>query len=78
MPLPDLPELLQKKQVAARLNCSSRTIDRLVAEGKLARPSYVGGRPCWAAMDVEVYLWRVLRRDFDDIPPPAEEDNTDK
>ena len=35
--------LLKKKQVAERLACSLRTIDRLVAIGRLTRVRILGG-----------------------------------
>jgi len=41
----NLPEerLLRKKQVADKLACSSRTVDRLVNAGKLTRVKILGG-----------------------------------
>ena len=35
--------LLRKKQVAERLACSLRTVDRLVSAGKLTRVKILGG-----------------------------------
>jgi excisionase family DNA binding protein len=35
--------LLRKKQVAEKLACSPRTVDRLVAAGKLTRVRILGG-----------------------------------
>ena len=36
-------KLLRKKEVAALLACSERTVDRLVAVGRLARVNILGG-----------------------------------
>jgi excisionase family DNA binding protein len=36
-------KLLRKKEVAALLACSERTVDRLVAVGRLARVKVLGG-----------------------------------
>jgi excisionase family DNA binding protein len=36
-------KLLRKKEVAALLACSERTVDRLVALGRLARVKVLGG-----------------------------------
>ena len=36
-------KLLRKKEVAALLACSERTMDRLVAVGRLARVNILGG-----------------------------------
>jgi excisionase family DNA binding protein len=36
-------QLLRKKQVAELLACSLRTVDRLVAAGRLARVNILGG-----------------------------------
>jgi excisionase family DNA binding protein len=36
-------KLLRKKEVAALLACSERTVDRLVAVGRLARVKILGG-----------------------------------
>ena len=64
------PRLLTVKQVAARLNCSEKTVHRLVAQGRLSRPrQLVRGVVRWLARDVEVYLYRLWRGDFE--PPTA-------
>lgn len=59
-------ELLTLKQVASRLKVGAKTVTRLVERGQLAAPRHpAGGRPCWFVGDVEVYLWRLLKGDFD-------------
>ncbi len=36
-------QLLRKKEAAAQLACSARSVDRLVSEGKLVRVYVLGG-----------------------------------
>lgn len=62
-------KLLTKKAVAARLAVSERTIQRLVAEGKLVRPMKIGNQFRWFEEDVEAYLYLVSRGFFRRWPP---------
>lgn len=59
--------LLSVKEVAKRLDCSSAQVWRLVREGKLSKPVEHAGKR-WYAKDLEVYLWRLARGDFDAKP----------
>lgn len=66
-------ELLTRKQVAQRLRVGVKTLDRLVERGHLAQPRRPGGgQPRWFAGDVDTYLWRLARGDFDPQVTPNE------
>ncbi len=67
--LPDPMELLTKEQVAQRLNCSTKTVDRMVKRGHLSKPRHLAPKePRWFAQDLEVYRYRLLRGDFEGDP----------
>lgn len=65
----DKPKTLTVKQVATAINCSRRTVYRLVEKGFLIAPLKVDGSPRWEEMDVDVYLHRLKRGD---LKEPAE------
>jgi excisionase family DNA binding protein len=48
-------ELLTLDEVAAALRVSRRTVERLVAAGRL-RPVHVGRRPLITAVELEAYV----------------------
>jgi excisionase family DNA binding protein len=60
---------LTKKEVARRLEVSPRTVGRLVREGKLVRPMWIGDRPKWLEADIEAYLHLLARGYFRPWPP---------
>ncbi len=49
-------QLLTKKQVAAALNVSIRTVERYVRSRDFPPPALVCGLPRWRERDVENYL----------------------
>lgn len=49
------PQLLRKKDVAGILAVSTRTVDRMVAEGAL-RKIYVGGRVRFYAREIREFI----------------------
>ena len=49
-------ELLTRKQVAAMLNVSERTIYRKVEDSLFPAPALVLGRPRWKKEDVDKYI----------------------
>ena len=56
-PLPNhSAQLLTVKQIAMTLNCSTRSVWRLVAEGELPQPMAVGHLRRWNPADIETYL----------------------
>ena len=48
--------LLTKAQVAAELQCSTRTVDRWCEEGLLPEPLHFGGTPRWLRSDLEEWF----------------------
>jgi excisionase family DNA binding protein len=59
-------EWLTIKDVAARLKVHTKTVRRLVELGHLAPPRKVAGTILrWTARDVETYLYRLDRREFE-------------
>jgi excisionase family DNA binding protein len=60
---------LTKKDIAARLEVSERTVERLVREGKLVRPMRIGDRNKWLEEDLEAYLHLLSRGYFRPWPP---------
>jgi hypothetical protein len=54
---------LSKKHVARLLEIAPRTVDRLVAEGRLLRPLLIGGQRKWLPNDVKFYV-HLLQRGF--------------
>lgn len=48
--------LLTKAQVAAELQCSTKTVDRWVAEGLMPQPLQIGGALRWSRKDLIEWL----------------------
>jgi predicted DNA-binding transcriptional regulator AlpA len=46
-------QFLRKKQLAERYQCTTRTIDRWVDDGKLPQPIRIGDVPMWDLGEVE-------------------------
>lgn len=65
---------LTKKEVAAALGVSEKTLARLVSTHRLSKPKRQGKQHRWFEADVQIYLYRQARGDFDDLPPLEEED----
>ncbi len=53
--------LLTVKQVAERLQCSTRTVHRLAAKGKLPKPCRVGRLIRWRESDITVFVTEIDR-----------------
>ncbi|MEO2018755.1 MAG: hypothetical protein ABGZ53_30780 [Fuerstiella sp.] len=54
----DLPALCTKKQVASPMfaNCSTRHIEKMVADGRFPAPIYLGRNPRWRRSDLLAWL----------------------
>ncbi len=53
-------ELLTRCEVAKRLRCSVRTLDRIVADGELVAASFRGGRVLFQLKDVDRFILRTF------------------
>ncbi|MCP4787735.1 MAG: helix-turn-helix domain-containing protein [Fuerstiella sp.] len=53
-----LPALSTKKQVASQMfaNCSTRHIEKMVADGRFPAPIYLGKNPRWRRSDLLKWL----------------------
>lgn len=71
------PRLIGIKRVAHLLNCSERTVYRLVEQGQLSAPRKLpGGQVRWFPADVKVYLYRLKRGDFEGVQTSARDPQT--
>jgi hypothetical protein len=54
----ELPALSTKKQVAGPMfaNCSTRHIEKMVADGRFCAPIYLGSHPRWRRSDLLEWL----------------------
>jgi predicted DNA-binding transcriptional regulator AlpA len=68
MPAKRRRRLLTARDVARQLEVSVRTVWRLVELGRLCKPRKQGTAR-WFQKDVDVYLWRLMRGDFDEDDP---------
>lgn len=49
--------LIGRRELAQKLNCSERSLDRLRENGGIPRPMKLGGRKlCWRLTDVEAWI----------------------
>ncbi len=70
--------LLSLKEVANRLGCSEKTVERLVLKGHFSRPRRLpSGKAIWFAKDIEVYQYRLLRGDFEEMEGKEAGDSED-
>lgn len=69
----DLEPLLTRADVRKLLKVSRRTMDRLISSGVLPAGRTLGGSPRWFRADLESFLARLHRGDFEgaEINPPA-------
>jgi excisionase family DNA binding protein len=58
---PGVSELYTIDEVAERLRVSRRTVQRLVADGRI-RPVYVGRKPLVTARELEAYVASLVGR----------------
>ena len=54
----EMPALSTKRQVAGPMlcNCSTRHIEKMVADGKFPKPIYLGSHPRWRRSDLLKWL----------------------
>lgn len=63
--------LLGKAQVAARLGCSERSLERLVKQGRFAPPRRYGRAVVWFEAAVEQFLQQAQEEQLQWCPEPA-------
>ncbi len=56
-------------EVASRLGCHEKTVYEMVRSGRLSRPRRQGNRNTWCEADIHIYQFRLLRGDFEELPP---------
>lgn len=66
-------KLLRIEKVAEMLDVSETTVKRLVKEGKLPKPRHIRTQARWFVRDVENYLRRLDRGEFEGEDVPDDE-----
>ena len=65
-----MAELLRIEKVAEMLDVSESTVRRLVKDGRLPEPRHIRSQARWFVHDVETYLRRLDRGEFEDTDAP--------
>ena len=79
-PTPSM-QLLKLEDLAQRLGCSTATVRRLVRAGHLPPGRKLlpeGDARRWFEQDLQVYLWRLARGEFDSPPATGKERRREK